>query len=271
VRGLLTLAPSLLLLALAGCSAPPPRLALDDPARPTPRGFVVVVHGVFPDGVWSSWPEEVAARLEREGAVAAVVDYHCGLLDYWFSSKVERTASRIAEAVRALDAAHARQGCKVPLEVAGIGYSGGTRVLLDAALMGVSFRRQVYSGSPIFLASRDLGRALALGRVQRLVNYCSLVDGFVWPLLPIGIWGYGGEHASRVCDRVTFEVHGIMPFAFERERVARETVSAFTREEHPCFKDPEFLKAVRGAVEYLEDRSIEEVKTNRRARRRPSS
>jgi hypothetical protein len=250
---------AVVLVSLLAACASPPRPGLDCPVRPRPRGVVVIAHGVFPDGAWNGWCEELASGFDRGGAVAAILDWRCHLPDYWFGSTVEDAADRVAKAARALEAAHARTGCPVPLAFGAVGYSGGTTVIRDAATRGVRFREVTFGGSPIFLGSDELGADLESSRIERLVNYHSLVDGFVWPCVPMGIWGWGGRGAARVEDRTTWEVHDVHPFAGERERIVEETLASFAQDDHRCFDDPAFRAAVKDVVAFLEDGSRAEI------------
>jgi hypothetical protein len=245
----------LLSVFLASCASPPP------PERPlacslAPHGVAIVVHGAYPDGDWSSWDQDEVALLEEEGFLAASLDYRCHGLEHLLTDEAKRQGARIASALADLEAAHERTSCKVPLRVLGVGYSMGTTVLVEAALAGSRFHEVTFGGSPIFFKSGDLGQALTGKQIEHLVNYHSLIDGLVWPMIPCGIWGYAGAGGGHVENRLDWQVHVIVPFAFHREEIAREAVRSFGQDAHrECMEDPVFRLAWKRARRLLEDRS----------------
>jgi hypothetical protein len=214
-----------------------------------------MVHGVFPGGELSAWEDEMVSHLEKRGVVAAQLRYRMLLPEYFLGTVMIEQAARITSAVAVLNAAHARTQCPAPFRVAGVGHSAGTRILLESALQGTHFRRLTFNGSPIFFASSDVGAVLTDRRVEHLVNYHSLMDGFVWPMLPMGIWGYGGDGLAWVDNRFTLELHGF-PYVGVREELSDEIALALTPqgEVHTCERDATFVELTREVVKSLETR-----------------
>lgn len=232
---------SLALLA-SGCVSAPPA----EPSAPctSPAGPVFLVHGIWPDSV-SWWIDEVQEELHARGIQTLPAGYTSFLFGYLSGLGTDGVADRIAETERALRCRHAATGCEAELRLAGLGFSAGTAVLAKAAERGASFERLYFAGSPISARAGWVDRQLREGRIRRLVNYYSLVDGVTGALAGCGTLGFhaSGPAASQVENRRHWWPHWL-PFwddeDYVREVVDELVASARSARPHRCFSQPGF-------------------------------
>jgi hypothetical protein len=235
-------APVLFFILLSGCAGgPAPRAHSFEPGR-SAAGIVFIVHGIWPDG-W--WVEDLARALRARGLEPLPVEHTTFAWGVVLGYGTDGPAERIASFARKLEVRHRATGCTVPLRYEGVGYSGGTVVLLKAAERGVPLARAWFGGSPIACYSGDLERALADGRIGRLVNYWSIADGVVNPLFGAGALGFRGGPAERIENRAHARPH-VVP-VFEDREVAAELAAEIAREArgapaHACFDDARFSR-----------------------------
>ncbi len=237
--------------AAAGCAGDPGvRAHSIEPGR-SPAGLVFIIHGVWPDG-W--WVEELARDLRARSVEPVPVAHTTFVWGALFGGDSDAVAERIEAFARAFEIRHRAAGCPARPRFSGIGYSGGTLVLLAAADRGVPLERAYFGGSPIFAWSGRLERALAEGRIGALVNYCSPLDG-VGAILGCGALGFRGGAAGAGArgsaeNRAHLRTH-LQPVFGDREEaraIAAEiaqaaAAGAAAREpRHRCFDDPAFFR-----------------------------
>jgi hypothetical protein len=240
---------ALLIAALAAGCATGPRTRPLEPVL-GPAGFCLLCPGIEPDGVRADfWIPGAVRALRARGVEPLPVDYACFLPGYVLGHGTDRPAEKLAAFGRALAAAHEASGCAAPVRLHGIGFSGGTMVLLKAAERGVALERVYFGGSPISLASARLEDALRERRIGRLVNYCSPFDGVVGGVLGCGAFGFLGDGDGRAENRGHLRWHLDPIFQGEEgARVAREIgASGRGLPPHTCLANAEFFAWLRAA------------------------
>lgn len=211
-------------------------------------GPVFLCHGSWPDNAWF-WTDELAERLREEGIEAAVVPYTV-LVGFGTGAPAKRIASFEGE----LRARHSRSSCRAPLRLMGVGYSSGTEVLALVAEEGARLERCWFAGSPLSLWNGTLRQALRAGRIGRLVNWFSPLDGLMWITAGSGVFGYHGAGWSQVDNRVHFWPH-VMP-RWRREYAVDELIEellalGLDQPRHTCWTDPAYRAWYRSARESL--------------------
>ncbi|HBP20014.1 MAG TPA: hypothetical protein DEA08_19780, partial [Planctomycetes bacterium] len=135
--------------------------------------------------------------------------------------------------------------CEAELRLAGLGFSAGTAVLGKAAERGATFERLYFAGSPVPAWADWLEDQLREGRIKRLINYYSLLDGVTGALAGCGTLGFHAEGplAARVENRRHWWPHWL-PFwddeDYVREVVDELVASCEGAHPHTCFAEPAF-------------------------------
>lgn len=238
----LALALLLGLALLTGCVTAPPA----EPSEPStsPAGPVFLVHGIWPDSV-SWWIDEVQEELHARGIQTLPAGYTTFVFGYLSGLGTDGVADRVAATEHALRRRHASTGCEAELRLFGLGFSAGTAVLGKAAERGARFERLYFAGSPIPAWADWLEQQLREGRIERLVNYYSLLDGVTGALAGCGTLGFHAEGplATKVENRHHWRPHWL-PFwddeDYVREVVDEIVASARGGRPHRCFSQPAF-------------------------------
>jgi hypothetical protein len=244
---------------LAGCvsvrdmGAPPVR---------GPVGPVFLVHGIYP-GTEDLWVDDLEVELERRGVEAIPVAYRTFVTGYLFGYGTAPPAEHLARFVELQTDYHPRTDCEAPLDYQGVGYSAGTRVLLEAANLGVRFERLVYAGSPVPAWDSELAGHLASGQVGALVNYYSALDGITFLLGGAGSFGFRGaegEAESRVDNRSHWR-HHFLPLYWDDDQL-RELADELAVEHagplHTCYDQAWYRTWYQAAKRSLLDRELPE-------------
>jgi hypothetical protein len=169
-------------------------------------------------------------------------------------------AERMAGAARALAAAHARTRCRETLRFHAIGYSAGTIVTLEAAGRGLRLETAHMAGSPINAFGSALADAVREGRIRRVVNHASFVDGWVWALLGMGQLGYHGAPPDArlpIEDRWDITYHLAPPLDEARGAALADELLRDARARgdgpHICFREASFRAAFERTRRALRD------------------
>lgn len=233
-------------LSLTACVGDPPP---SGPLGDHPLGPVFLVHGSWPDNAYL-WVDELQEALHAAGIESILVP-HAIVVGLGTDAPAERIAAFHGELVTR----HARTTCRAELNLAGVGYSSGSDVLLESCLKGTPYARCDFGGSPLALWNGDLSRAIKSGSLRHLVNYFSPFDGMMWVTFGAGIYGYHGAGWEQVDNRLHFWPH-VMPL-FNRGYMIERLVDEYragTRAgapRHTCSEDPRYARWYRAARERL--------------------